>query len=92
MPKAFIIRTYHRFPVHCPVYYYGRDFVGKGTTQNLSRNGWRIQGDHPVKAGTRLALSLLLQGEDVPVKVEHAMVRWFSEGTFGVKNCRDEAH
>jgi hypothetical protein len=85
MPKTFIVRTYHRFPLHCAVYYYGLDFVGKGTTHNLSRNGWRIDGDHPVKPGMRLALSLLLQGDDVPVKVEHAIVRWQCEGSFGLR-------
>ena len=40
MPQAtrFVIRTYHRIPVRCLLYYMGGEFLGKGTVVNMSRN------------------------------------------------------
>jgi hypothetical protein len=85
MATASTIRTYLRFPVQCPVYYLGPDFLGKGIIHDVSRNGWRVDGDHPVKSGMALVLSVLLPGESIPVKVERAIVRWTCDGAFGVK-------
>ena len=37
MPSTrFVIRTYHRVPVRCELYYMGDEFLGKGTLMNLS--------------------------------------------------------
>jgi hypothetical protein len=80
MATASTIRTYLRFPVQCPVYYLGPDFLGKGIIHDVSRNGWRVDGDHPVERGMAVALSVLLPGESAPVKVERAIVRWTCDG------------
>jgi hypothetical protein len=85
MLTAFTVRTYSRFPVHCPVSYMGPDFLGTGTVWNLSRSGWRVQGDSLVERGMKLSLSITLPGEKEPVKVDKAVVRWVQGQDFGVK-------
>ena len=85
MPTAFTVRTYRRYSVDCPVYYMGASFLGKGLAVEVSREGWRIIGDHPVEVGMTLTLSLLLPDDPVPVKVEKASVRWVRGHTFGIK-------
>ena len=85
MPTGFTIRGHRRFPVKCAVDYMNSDWVGKGIVRNLSRSGWRIEGDHTVAPGAILTLAVWLPGDSIPVKVEQAIVRWVSGGIFGVK-------
>ena len=85
MPTGFTIRSHRRFPVKCTVDYMSSDWVGKGIVRNLSRGGWRIEGDHVVAPGTVLTLAAWLPGDSLPVKVENAIVRWVSGRAFGIK-------
>jgi hypothetical protein len=85
MAIASPICPYLRVPVQCPVYYLGPDFLGKGIIHDVSRHGWRVDGDHPVQRGMALALSLLLARESALVKIERAIVRWTCDGAFGLK-------
>jgi hypothetical protein len=85
MATGFTIRSHRRFPVECAVDYMSSDGVGKGVVRNLSRGGWRIEGDHALVPGTILTLAVWLPGDGVPVKVEKAIVRWVSGHAFGVK-------
>ncbi|MFZ3012715.1 MAG: PilZ domain-containing protein, partial [Nitrospira sp.] len=64
--NKFVIRTYHRIPVRCVVYYLGGDFLGKGTVINLCRNGFRVLGDHQVAPGMELVVRLTLPDKDEP--------------------------
>lgn len=83
--NKFVIRTYHRIPVRCVVYYLGGDFLGKGTVMNLCRNGFRILGDHQVVPGMELVVRLTLPDKDEPVEIQRVVVRWARGLLFGGK-------
>ncbi|MDH4154823.1 MAG: PilZ domain-containing protein [Nitrospira sp.] len=81
----FVIRTYHRIPVRCEIYYMGGDFLGKGTVVNLCRNGLRVLGDYQVVPGMALTVRLSLPDKDEPVEIQRVMVRWVRGLLFGAK-------
>lgn len=87
MPHAtkFVIRTYHRIPVRCVMYYLGGDFLGKGTVMNLCRNGFRVLGDHQVVPGMELVVRITLPDKDEPVEIQRVVVRWVRGLLFGAK-------
>lgn len=86
MPSSrFVIRTYHRIPVRCDMYYMGGEFLGKGTVMNLSRNGFRVVGDHHVAPGMELVVRLSLPDKGGEVEVQRAVVRWVRGLLFGAK-------
>ena len=87
MPSAsrFVIRTYHRIPVRCSIYYMGGEFLGKGTVMNMSRNGFRVLGDHQVVPGMELAVRLSLSDKDEPVEMQRVVIRWVRGLLFGAK-------
>ena len=81
----FILRTYHRFPVHCSFYYLGDGFVGQGTVWNLSTCGWRVSGDYPVLPGVNLMLRLFLPDQISVIEVDCATVQWLRGQEFGLQ-------
>lgn len=87
MPSTrFIIRTYHRIPVHCEMYYMGDEFLGKGTVINLSRNGFLVLGDYYVLPGMELIVRVSLPGkEGGTVEMQRVVVRWARGLLFGLK-------
>ena len=84
-PSKFVLRTYHRIPVRCQLYYMGGEFLGKGTVMNLSRNGFRVLGDHQVVPGMELVVRLSLPDREEPVEIERVIVRWVRGLLFGAK-------
>jgi hypothetical protein len=84
----FVIRTYHRIPVRCVLYYMGGEFLGKGTVMNLSRNGFRVVGDHQVVPGMELVVRMSLPDKEEPVEIERVVVRWVRGLLFGAKVIR----
>jgi hypothetical protein len=80
-----VIRTYHRIPVRCVIYYLGGDFLGKGTVMNLCRNGFRVLGDHQVVPGMDLVVRITFPDKDEPVEIQRAVVRWVRGLVFGAK-------
>lgn len=85
MTSKFVIRTYHRIPVRCQLYYMGGAFLGKGTVMNLSRSGFRVLGDHQVVPGMELIVRLALPDRDEPVEIQRVVVRWVRGLLFGAK-------
>lgn len=83
--SKFVIRTYHRLPVRCVLYYMGGEFLGKGTVMNLSRKGFRVLGDHQVVPGMELVVRLSLPDHDEPVEIQRVVVRWVRGLLFGAK-------
>ena len=59
----FSIRLFRRFPVQCVVSYSAGPFTGVGTVWNLSRSGWRLSGDLPMRQGETLSLTVTLPNE-----------------------------
>jgi hypothetical protein len=45
------IRPCRRFPICCPVIHHAGVSEGRGTIWNVSRNGWRLSGDLPLRVG-----------------------------------------
>ncbi len=86
MAIRFQIRSYLRFPVECPVYFLGPDFLGKGTIVNLSKAGSQIVGDQSVQRGTPIALRVFLPDQEAPVRIARARVRWSAGREFGLQN------
>jgi hypothetical protein len=83
--NRFVIRTYHRIPVRCAVYYLGGEFLGKGMVMNLSRTGFRVMGDHQVVPGMEFSIRLSLPDKEEPVEIQRVVVRWVRGLVFGVK-------
>ena len=72
----FQIRTFHRLPVQCPVYFHHGQVQGTGSLWNLSLDGCRIDGHVPLRRGTVVELLMLLPGSHGAVLVKEAAVCW----------------
>ena len=55
----------------------------RGVTNNLSLGGCSVNGNMAVRSGDDLMLRLHLPGQDCPIVVEKAAVRWVAGKTFG---------
>ena len=82
---SFHVRSFRRFPVQCSVYYSCDAFQGSGIAWNLSLNGWRVDGTHPVEPGTIVTLCIFLPGPHPTVFVDRAIVRWSRGQEFGIE-------
>ncbi|HEV8328622.1 MAG TPA: PilZ domain-containing protein [Nitrospiraceae bacterium] len=54
---------YRRFPVQCSITYNAGPFQNQGTVWNLSRAGWRLSEDLPLRLGESLSLTIPLPNE-----------------------------
>ncbi len=80
----FHVRSFRRFPVQCSVCYSNDEFQGTGIAWNLSLNGWRVDGTHPVEPGMVVTLCVFLPGQHPTVFVDRATVRWSRGQEFGI--------
>ena len=80
----FLIRTYQRFPVCCPVTYQCGSFEGHGTVWNLSLTGWRFSGNLPLRIGEVCSLTVNLPTQQ-PIYVAAGIVRWVRGEEYGVE-------
>ena len=71
----FIIRSYRRFPVQCPVSYNAGTSQGLGTVWNFSVNVWKVSGDVPLRVGQTCPLTVTLPNQE-NIFVDAAIVRW----------------
>jgi PilZ domain len=85
MSTGFTIRSYRRFPIQWAVEYRSPECVGKGIVRNVSRSGWRVEGDHVITPGTVLILAMSFPCDTIPLRVEKAIVRWVKPGAFGIR-------
>ncbi len=90
MSLRYTIRSSHRFPVPCTLYYLGRDVLGKGLTLDLSPRGWRVRGDARVRQGQSLAFRLRLSKGSEMLDIPRAIVRWTNGDVFGVEVLQAE--
>jgi c-di-GMP-binding flagellar brake protein YcgR len=77
-------RRFRRHSILVPVEVGGKEGV-KGLTDNLSLGGCRMNGNLALRRGQHLALRLLLPGQESPIVVERAAVRWVVEKDFGLQ-------
>lgn len=87
----FTIRPNHRFPVPCSITYNTGPFQGQGTMWNLSRSGWRLSADLPMRQGETLSLTVTLPNEQC-ILIPQAVVRWSWGQEFAVENLAIEPH
>jgi hypothetical protein len=85
MRRLFKTRTALRFATFASADYLGPNGVGTAVVENLSRDGWRLEGCHHLQPGIELTLSALLPGHAKPVKIEKAVVRWTKGHSFGIQ-------
>lgn len=88
---SFTIRPNHRFPVPCSITYNAGPFQGQGTMWNLSRSGWRLSGDLPMRPGETLSLTITLPNQQ-RILILQAIVRWSWGQEFAVENPSIEPH
>ena len=77
-------RRMNRHAIFLPVEVNGKK-GGKGLTNDLSIEGCRINGDLAVRHGQHLPLRLYLPGQESPIVVERAAVRWVGKKDFGLQ-------
>jgi hypothetical protein len=87
----FSIRLFRRFPVQCVASYSVGPFIGIGTVWNLSRSGWRLSGDLPMRPGESLSLTVTLPNEQ-RIEVPEAVVRWSRGQEFGIETVETPKH
>jgi hypothetical protein len=87
----FSIRLFRRFPVQCTVTYNAGPFHGQGTVWNLSRSGWRLSGDLPMRPGESLSLTVTLPNEQ-RIGIHNAGVRWSRGQEFGIETVETPKH
>ncbi len=81
-------RQEQRYPVQCSLAYSGDLIDGNGTVFNLSPSGCGIRPTKGVRAGSYLHLFLYLGAEEVPLKIELAVVRWAQASLLGLEFIR----
>lgn len=77
-------RRFRRHSILLPVEVDGKEGV-KGLTDNLSLGGCRMNGNLAVRRGQHLTLRLRLPGQESPIIIERAAVRWVVENDFGLQ-------
>ena len=77
-------RQMRRHAIVLPVEVDGKKGV-KGLTNDLSLGGCRINGNLAVRHGQHLPLRLHLPGQESPIVVHRAAVRWVGKKDFGLQ-------
>jgi hypothetical protein len=81
-------RTYHRFPLHCPVIFGGAPFVGEGILTNLSLMGCSVLCDREVLCGSEVRVSVLLPNQTAALSIDLGTIKWVQGEQFGVEFLR----
>ena len=79
------LRRYQRFPVSLKIVLSGASRKEwAGTVVNLSKGGCRIETNAQVYAGMQVSLRFEIAGEESPILIEKAGVRWVRPNLVGV--------
>lgn len=81
-----IERRGRRMTVSRRLFFFGEDeFEGEASVLDLSTNGCKAMSHTEVKVGMSLKLSLFLQDQQWPLRIDHAVVRWVDGQCFGLE-------
>ena len=82
-----IERSHQRFPVSLSGALFAYDKWGPDAIRSvdLSRNGCRIENTVQVVPGMNIALFLFPPGEDIPIVIHDAKVRWSGAEGIGIE-------
>ncbi|HEY3473262.1 MAG TPA: PilZ domain-containing protein [Anaerolineales bacterium] len=79
-------RRGRRLPINRRLFFFGEEeFEGEATVLDISTNGCRATSLTEVKIGLLLKLSLFLQDQQWPLRVDQAVVRWVEGQCFGLE-------
>jgi c-di-GMP-binding flagellar brake protein YcgR len=83
---AMAERRGRRLSLNCRLFFFGEeDFEGEARILDLSTGGCQATSQTGVQVGTMLRLSLFLQDQQWPVRIDGAMVRWVNGNSFGLE-------
>ena len=81
-----IERRGRRMTMSRRLFFFGEDeFEGEAGVLDLSTNGCKAMSHTEVKVGMSLKLSLFLQDQQWPLRIDHALVRWVDGQCFGLE-------
>ena len=79
-------RRGRRLPINCRLFFFGdEEFEGEATVLDISTNGCRATSLTEVKVGLLLKLSVFLQDQQWPLRIDQAVVRWVEGQCFGLE-------
>jgi len=79
-------RRGRRLKLSCRLFFFGEnDFEGEATILDLSTGGCQVTSLAEMQVGTTLRLSLFLDDQQWPVRIDGAMVRWVNGNSFGLE-------
>jgi PilZ domain-containing protein len=79
-------RRGRRLTMNRRLFFFGEDeFEGEATILDISTNGCRATSLIEVKVGLSLKLSLFLQDQQWPLRIDQALVRWVDGQLFGLE-------
>ena len=84
---AMAERRGRRLNLSCRLFFFGEDdFEGEATILDLSTGGCQATTSFTeVQVGMTLRLSLFLQDQEWPVRIDEALVRWVKDAAFGLE-------
>jgi PilZ domain len=83
---AMAERRGRRLKLNCRLFFFGADdFEGEATILDLSTGGCQATSLSELRVGTTLRLSLFLQDQEWPLRIDEALVRWVKGPTFGLE-------
>ena len=84
-PQSFERRG-RRLSMNRRLFFFGEDeFEGEATVIDISTNGCKATSHMEMKVGLSLKLSLFLQDQQWPLRIDHAVVRWVDGQCFGLE-------
>ncbi len=79
-------RRGRRLTMQRRLFFFGEgEFEGEATVLDISTNGCKATSLTEVKIGQSLKLSLFLQDQQWPLRIDHALVRWVDGQSFGME-------
>ena len=81
---GFVMRKNQRLKKLVPVRYLGDKLAGEGIISDLSLSGSYVIGNVPVQVGMHLSLQIFVPGDQEPLMIDRAIVKWVKKGEFGV--------
>ncbi len=84
-PQQFERRG-RRLAMNRRLFFFGDgEFEGEATVLDISTNGCKATSLTEVKVGLSLKLSIFLQDQQWPLRIDQAVVRWVAGETFGME-------
>jgi PilZ domain-containing protein len=78
-------RQHRRVPAQLKSLLLGNSHEVEGVTLDLSIGGARIESEIDVFPGKQIRVRLVVPGQEEPLLIDQALVRWVDEDTFGIQ-------